>query len=132
MAKKRKTPIIPAISSLTSSTVSSKHPSPASSQAPSNLTSRAPSPLLEEDVEDEAKGASKRQPFRFFDLPPELRLRIYEEALYLTAWDEALYNEGIAKRRTIKNWSKRPDPPLDLGVSWNLGHCHRARANLLH
>ncbi|KAK1086318.1 hypothetical protein LTR48_003694 [Friedmanniomyces endolithicus] len=44
--------------------------SAATSAASSTFPSRAPSP-------------TPRQPFRLFDLPPELRLRIYEEALHV-------------------------------------------------
>ncbi|KAK0337103.1 hypothetical protein LTR94_005769, partial [Friedmanniomyces endolithicus] len=43
--------------------------SAATSAASSTFPSRAPSP-------------TPRQPFRLFDLPPELRLRIYEEDLH--------------------------------------------------
>ncbi|KAI4615845.1 hypothetical protein J4E80_006264 [Alternaria sp. BMP 0032] len=41
----------------------------------------APPPDVQDDAQEDEKKAAKRQPFRFFDLPSELRLRIYEELL---------------------------------------------------
>ncbi|KAI4615258.1 hypothetical protein J4E83_006985 [Alternaria metachromatica] len=41
----------------------------------------APPPDAQDDAQEDEKKAARRQPFRFFDLPSELRLRIYEELL---------------------------------------------------
>jgi hypothetical protein len=86
---------------------------PPVSQASSAIPSRAPSPTSEEDIEDEPP--VKRQPFRFFDLPSELRLRIYEEFFCVTERHVQELYEGKARAANIPGLDERPDPPLDLG-----------------
>jgi hypothetical protein len=86
---------------------------PPVSQASSAIPSRAPSPTSEEEMEDELP--VKRIPFRFFDLPSELRLRIYEEFFRVTERHVQELYEGKARAANIPGLDERPDPPLDLG-----------------
>jgi len=86
---------------------------PPATEAPSAVPSRAPSPTSEEDMEDETP--VKRQPFRFFDLPSELRLRIYEEFFRVTERHVQELYEGKLRAAKIPGLDERPDPPLDLG-----------------
>lgn len=89
------------------------------SKAPSAVSSRAPTPPSDEeegeDEDQEAERQKKRQPFRFFDLAPEIRLQILEEALHITAYDVLALYDGNKRARQICNQEERPDPPLDLG-----------------
>ena len=75
---------------------------------------RPPSPASEEDMDDE-EPVAKRQPFRFFDLPSELRLRIYEEVFHVTERHVMELYEGKQRANKIAGLDERPDPPLDLG-----------------
>jgi hypothetical protein len=76
---------------------------------------RPPSPVSEEDMEEDTEPVVKRQPFRFFDLPSELRLRIYEEVFHVTERDVMELYEGKKRAGNITGLDERPDPPLDLG-----------------
>lgn len=94
--------------------------SPSSSQPASTLPTRShsPPPLVieeEEDMDDEPP--VNRQPFRFFDLPSELRLRIYEEVFHITERHVMELYEGKQRAGNIIGLDERPDPPLDLGES---------------
>lgn len=75
---------------------------------------RSPSPASEEDM-DEEELVAKKQPFRFFDLPSELRLRIYEEVFHVTERHVMELYEGKQRANNIAGLDERPDPPLDLG-----------------
>lgn len=75
---------------------------------------RPPSPATEDDMED-GEPPIKRQPFRFFDLPSELRLRIYEEVFRVTERHIMELYEGKKRASNISGLDDRPDPPLDLG-----------------
>ena len=83
-------------------------------QPPRTTPPRPPSPASEEDMDDE-EPVAKRQPFRFFDLPSELRLRIYEEVFHVTERHVMELYEGKQRANNIAGLDERPDPPLDLG-----------------
>jgi hypothetical protein len=83
-------------------------------QPPRAAPPRPPSPASEEDRDDE-EPVAKRQPFRFFDLPSELRLRIYEEVFHVTERHVMELYEGKQRANKIAGLDERPDPPLDLG-----------------
>lgn len=83
--------------------------------APSSVPSRAPTPPLNEEDMEEEESSQNRQPFRFFDLPSELRLRIYEEVFRVTERHVMELYEGKARAGNIVGLDQRPDPPLDLG-----------------
>jgi hypothetical protein len=108
MAKTRKTK--PTASSAKSTAAAAK-PVP---QPPHAAPPRAPSPASEEDM-DEEEPVAKKQPFRFFDLPSELRLRIYEEVFHVTERHVMELYEGKQRANNIAGLDERPDPPLDLG-----------------
>lgn len=82
--------------------------------APSTVPSRAPTPPPNEDIEEE-EVSEDIKPFRFFDLPSELRLRIYEEAFRVTERHVMELYEGKKRAGNIVGLDQRPDPPLDLG-----------------
>lgn len=111
MAKSRKAK--PTASSAKASTTAKPVTKPAISQTTSSLPSRAPSPALDEDVDDEPP--IPILPFRFFDLPSELRLRIYEEVFHVTERHVMELYEGKMRANNIVGLDQRPDPPLDLG-----------------
>ena len=83
-------------------------------QPPRAAPPRPPSPASEEDRDDE-EPVARRQPFRFFDLPSELRLRIYEEVFHVTERHVMELYEGKQRANKIAGLDERPDPPLDLG-----------------
>ena len=83
-------------------------------QPPRAAPPRPPSPASEEDMDDE-EPVAKIQPFRFFDLPSELRLRIYEEVFHVTERHVMELYEGKHRANNIAGLDERPDPPLDLG-----------------
>lgn len=112
MAKNRRSK--PAASSTKSSAAAaSTHATPPISEMPSAFPRREPSSSPEVDQEDEP--GPNVQPFRFFDLPSELRLRIYEEVFHVTERHVMELYEGKRRAGNIKGLDERPDPPLDLG-----------------